>query len=104
MLKLINSIRRWLRRDAPEAVPEPEAIPGPEAVNVAMIMRQLEATHTIELSCDEILSLMDECAEAALRGQDISALMPLFQRHMDMCADCREEFEGLLRILRAEHA
>ena len=47
---------------------------------------------------------MDECAEAALRGEDVAALMPLFQRHLDMCGDCREEYEGLLRSLSAEQA
>ena len=92
----IHSFRRWFRRDGRKS---PN---GQMALNLPKIMRQLEATHAVELSCDEILRLMDECAEAALRGGDISALMPLFQRHLDMCADCREEFEGLLRILRAE--
>ena len=62
---------------------------------VSMIMQQLAATQAVELTCDEILRLMDECAEAALQGGDISALMPIFQQHLEMCTDCREEFEGL---------
>ena len=98
MWNLIHSFRRWFRRDGRKSTN------GAMAPDVPKIMQQLEATHPVELSCDEILHLMDECAEAALRGEDISALMPLFQRHLDMCADCREEFEGLLRILRAQQA
>ena len=94
----IDYFRRWFRRDGRKASN------GTMAVNVPKVMQQLEATHAVELSCDEILHLMDECAEAALRGGDVSALMPLFQQHLDLCADCREEFEGLLRILRAEQA
>jgi len=100
MLRLIKWIRRWFRRDAPEA----EAMPAPDAESVRRIMRQLEATQTDELACDEVLRLMDECAEAAVQGQDVAALLPLFQRHVEMCADCREEYEGLLRLLRAEQA
>jgi hypothetical protein len=44
---------------------------------------------------------MDQFAEMVMRGEDVAHLMPLVQHHLDMCADCREEFEALLRILRA---
>jgi hypothetical protein len=98
MWNLMDAFRRWFRRDGRKSAN------GAMPPDVPKIMQQLEATQAVELSCDEILRLMDECAEAALRGGDISALMPLFQRHLDMCADCREEFEGLLRILRARQA
>jgi hypothetical protein len=96
MSNLFRSFQRWFRRD------RLRSRNGHLSLSVPQIMQQLEATHAVELSCDEILHLMDECAEAALRGGDISALMPIFQHHLDMCADCREEFEALLRILRAE--
>jgi predicted anti-sigma-YlaC factor YlaD len=48
--------------------------------------------------------LLDQFAEAVLRGEDVARLMPLVQRHLDMCPDCREEFEALLRILKAGSA
>jgi hypothetical protein len=31
----------------------------------------------------------------------MSGLMPIVQHHLDTCPDCREEFEALLRILKA---
>ena len=98
MRNFFRSFNRWFRRDGRKSAN------GHMAMSVPMIMQQLEATEAVELSCDEILHLMDECAEAALRGGDILALMPIFQHHLDMCADCREEFEALLRILRAQQA
>ncbi len=70
----------------------------PEAL--AALIKQLEHTQEVELSCDEVLALLDQFAEAHVRGEDAARLLPLVQHHLDMCADCREEFEALLRILQ----
>ncbi len=91
-----RSFKRWFRRDGRKSPNGQMALPVPK------IMHQLEATLATELSCDEILHLMDQCAEAVLRGEDHTQLVPLFEKHIEMCGDCREEFEALLRILRAE--
>ena len=72
---------------------------SPEALR--KMMQQLEDTQDVELSCDEVLTLLDQFAEAYLRGEDVARVLPLVQHHLDMCGDCREEFEGLLRILRS---
>jgi hypothetical protein len=72
---------------------------SPEALVKMMV--QLEHTQDVELPCDEVLALMDQFAEAYLRGEDVARLLPLVQHHLDMCGDCREEYEVLLRILQA---
>jgi hypothetical protein len=61
---------------------------------------QIAHTREVELACDEVLALMDQFAEMVMRGEDAAQLMPLVQHHLEMCGDCREEFEALLRILR----
>jgi hypothetical protein len=96
MHDLFRAFRRWFRRNGRKPRD------GQMAMSVPQIMRQLEATQPVELTCDEILHLMDACAEAVLRGEDHTLIVPLFEKHLEMCADCREEFEALLRILRAE--
>jgi hypothetical protein len=68
------------------------------------VAQQIEMTHEVEYSCDDVLHLLDQFAEAVLRGENVAELMPLVQRHLDMCPDCREEFEALMRILRASRA
>lgn len=98
MWSFLEPFRRWFRRDNPE-MPN-----GPMTVSVPKVMRQLAATQPVELSCDEVLRLMGACAEAVLRGEDHTQVVPLFEKHIEMCADCREEFEALLRILRARQA
>ena len=83
--------------------------PGPSGVKngkfspdvIRKLMVQLEHTQDVELTCDEVLALLDQFAEAYLRGEDVARLLPLVQHHLEMCADCREEFEALLRILQA---
>jgi hypothetical protein len=98
MCNLFEPFRRWFRRDA-HMSPN-----GHMAVSVPKIMHQLAATQPVELSCDEVLRLMGACAEAVMRGEDYAQVVPLFEKHVDMCPDCREEFEALLRILRAQQA
>jgi len=66
------------------------------------VAQQIEMTHEVEYSCDDVHRLLDQFAEAVLHGEDAARLMPLVQRHLDMCPDCREEFEALLRVLQAE--
>lgn len=64
----------------------------------------LAHTQVVEYSCDEVLALLDQFAEMVVRGEDAARLMPLVQHHLEMCGDCREEFEALLRILQASTA
>jgi hypothetical protein len=54
------------------------------------------------LTCDQVFELIDQYAERAARGEDVTHLMPLVAAHLDMCPDCREHYEALARVLRAE--
>lgn len=57
-----------------------------------------------ELSCDECLSELDQLVELAAAGHDPDALNPLVMAHLRRCGDCYEEYDALLRIIRAEGA
>ena len=65
------------------------------------MVRGVARTQEIEYSCDDTYRLLDEFAEAVVQGKDAARLMPLVQQHLELCPDCREEFEALLRVLRA---
>jgi len=45
---------------------------------------------------------MDRFAERVMAGAPAAETMPLVQDHPDRCSDCREEFEVLMDVLRAE--
>ena len=65
------------------------------------LIRMIENTQDIELSCDDVYQLLDQYTEVVAQGNDSKELMPLVEHHIDICPDCREEFEALLRILQA---
>ncbi|MBI5878762.1 MAG: zf-HC2 domain-containing protein [Chloroflexi bacterium] len=58
-------------------------------------------TEDVEYSCDQTLRLLDEYADCVMRGEDAAAMLPLVYKHLAMCPDCMEEFEALMRVLRA---
>jgi hypothetical protein len=72
---------------------------SPERAKKMLVM--IEKTQENELSCDEVHALLDQYAEMTLRGEDPAELLPLVHYHLDMCPDCKEEYEALVRILQA---
>ena len=66
-----------------------------------IVIHMLENTEEVELSCDEVFQLLDQYAEMAQRGEDVSRLKPLVARHLKLCIDCQEELDALLCILEA---
>lgn len=73
----------------------------PHNLEVESTLTMLAMTHEQELSCDEVHDLIDQFAEMHLRGENPAHLFPLVQRHLEMCPECREEFEALLAALEA---
>lgn len=50
--------------------------------------------------CDGAFELLDQYAEAYLRGDDVARLFPGFVTHLQNCVACREDAEGLIALLR----
>jgi hypothetical protein len=57
---------------------------------LALIMTQEE-----EIDCEECYIHMDKFAEMLIAGEDPEKVMPLVKHHLELCGDCREEFEAL---------
>jgi hypothetical protein len=75
---------------------------GMQTNNSAMMekmLAMLSSTRDVELTCDDVFALLDQFTELAAQGEDVSQLMPLVQQHLDMCADCREEYKVLESIV-----
>jgi hypothetical protein len=73
--------------------------PLPDPAVMERLLRMVARTQSHEISCDEVYTVLDQFAEAARRGEDLEAFMPLVRQHLDMCPDCREEYEAILRML-----
>jgi hypothetical protein len=66
------------------------------------LVREILATTPDEIGCEECLEQLDRFVELELAGRSAAEALPLVQKHLDRCMDCREEFEALLAALRAE--
>ncbi len=65
-------------------------------------IREIAETHgDEEIGCDECFEQLHRFVEMRLSGLDTAQAMPLVQEHLEMCGECREEFEALLAALRA---
>jgi hypothetical protein len=53
------------------------------------------------LTCDQVFELIDQFSERAARGEAVAYLMPVVQAHLELCPDCREQYEALERVLKA---
>ncbi len=58
-------------------------------------------TQDVELACESTHELLDEYADLVAGGQDAATTMPLVKHHMEMCPDCRDEYETLLKIVQS---
>lgn len=103
-MKLSNLLQRLLKRSKPKSakIPEPVQLPKVSESAAQNMLGMISQTREVELSCDEVHQLLDEFAERVRRGEDVAQAMPLVKQHIEMCPDCREEFEALMRILLQE--
>jgi hypothetical protein len=62
-------------------------------------LRVLEDVRAEELTCDEIFSKLDEYVERQVNKRDAAQLMPLIREHLDICPECCEEYEALLKVI-----
>ena len=69
--------------------------------DVQKLIQMVENTQEVEFSCEDVYNILDLYTELVYRGDDSAELMPLVEHHIEICPDCREEFEALLRILEA---
>ncbi len=99
-MRWTDTLKRWAGRLKRPAEP----MAGAAMVSAPAMFRLIEQTRDVEYSCDDVYGLLDQFAEAVFRGDDVTRLMPLVQHHLEMCADCREEFEALLRVLHSSAA
>ena len=91
-------ITRMFQRDNPDR----EEVRSDQTMFMIKLAQSLEKTESVEYSCDETFELLDQYVELVQGGDDAAELMPLVERHFDLCPDGREEYEVLLNILKSQ--
>ena len=92
MQSLTHRIRSFFRLQPEKVLPDPV---------VAKLLRKLEITHEEECDCGEFHHMIDQYAESNIRGEDAARFMPLIRDHLEVCNECCEEYEALLKVLEA---
>jgi hypothetical protein len=78
-----------------------ESLMKVEPTQVKRMVRAILTTHEDEIGCDDCFEEVGRFVEMTLAGKDAAEAMPLVADHLQRCRDCREEYEALLRVLRA---
>jgi predicted anti-sigma-YlaC factor YlaD len=55
------------------------------------------------IDCETCSTQWNCLAEMVAGGADPHELLPAVEEHLACCSDCREEYEALLAIIRAEN-
>jgi hypothetical protein len=58
----------------------------------------------IEMDCKDGCEQLARLAELVAAGGDLHELLPEFEEHIGYWKDCREEFEALVAVIKAERA
>ena len=68
---------------------------------VGSIVKMLGLTTDREFNCSECLQHVGEFAERQLANQPVGEVIAKVEQHLAMCPECREEYEALMKILKA---
>jgi uncharacterized protein with PIN domain len=65
------------------------------------LVRLIGLTREAELNCNECLDQVAEFAESELSGKPVPEALEAVSHHLTLCAECKEEYDELLKVLRS---
>ena len=96
----LSQLRQALQDRLKRASSAGQGTPKPPAAFLEEVAAQLAKTNDQELACDECAETLDRFVELAVAGEDVQKLYPMIHHHLEMCGECHEEYQALLRIVR----
>ena len=66
---------------------------------ITSLLRLIGLTDDVEINCEQCLALVAEFAERRLTGKSIHDGLAAVEKHLEICSECREEYEALRRTL-----
>ncbi|HWR65344.1 MAG TPA: hypothetical protein VN364_04450 [Bellilinea sp.] len=103
-------MKNWIKKIFKNDRTQQENHPATDGMGSAMMsssqaekmVQMINKTQEVELTCDEVHDLLGEFAQMALRNENPAKLLPLVSQHLELCPDCREEYDALMQILQAD--
>jgi len=62
-------------------------------------MKLISLTREREIACDEFLEVIAEFTEHQLTEKSTKVDLQAIEHHLELCTECREEYESLRRAL-----
>jgi hypothetical protein len=69
--------------------------------SIERLMHLLCETRDDELSCEEVYGRLDEYVDCLMAHRDVGEKQLLFEHHLSICPDCRDELEALVHALES---
>ncbi len=60
------------------------------------LLRSVAATEPREIDCEELLARVGAYLESGAPGGELSRELELVAQHLEVCQECREEYEALV--------
>jgi hypothetical protein len=68
---------------------------------VDQLLKMLQQTREVELTCPECLDELDKYTQSILDGMPIEGVLALVQQHLEACPCCEGQFKLVLETLKA---
>ena len=70
----------------------------PNREQISDLLKALLATKPKEIDCDQFLTFAGALADSLEDGQEVPTELSMAFQHLEICPECREEFEALLKL------
>ncbi len=70
----------------------------PTRAQLQELLRVVAATEPREIDCEEFLARVGAFLEGLERGSEPPPELSLVSQHLEICPECREEFEALVEL------
>lgn len=68
---------------------------------VGRLLKMIQQTREVELTCPECLDELDRYAQRILDGMPIDGVLDLVREHLEACPCCTGQYELVLETLKA---
>ena len=72
-----------------------------DSEQVRLLLKLIQHTHEVELTCPECLDELDRYAQSVLDGRPIDGLLVRVREHLEACSACNDEYDLILDTLKA---
>ena len=67
---------------------------------IQKLIQLIAETQDHELDCDEFTHFLAVWGEKVIGGEAVSSANSAIRQHLDICAECRAEFQMMLDVLK----